>query len=362
MIDLRTALYLLLTAVALPALALPAQTDASASVAAGYHVIYSYSGSTPPGNLTTLIKAGKVGGVLLFGENVSPSLPDQVKDWQATYKSSSAYAGTPLLIMTDQEGGQVRRLSGGPQKSEKQVGSSADPAAAATTAGQQAASALQAYGNNANLAPVGGVYRQPGDFLDRYGRSYSNDSAVTSTCISAFVKAQQASGGPLATAKHFPGLGAAATNDNTDAQPVTINLSLNTLRSVDEAPFKAAITAGVDMVMPSWALYPALDGNFPSGLSRKWVTEELRNRLGFKGVVVTDAIEAGGLNAFGSDPGHRAVLAMQAGQDLILAGARNVDQGVQIVNALAAASSDGTLDADEFAQSSARILVLRKKL
>lgn len=344
----------------------PSQTtSASASaaqVSAGYHVIYSYSGTSPPDQLTNLIKEGAVGGVLLFGENVSPSLPSQVAQWQSLYRSSSAYAGSPLLIMTDQEGGQVRRLSGGPDLSEKEIGSSANPSQAATTAGQQAASALRAYANNVNLAPVGGVYRQSGNFLDKYGRSYSNQSSIASQCISAFIKSQQAKGDVLATAKHFPGLGAAEAGQDTDAEPVTINTSLDELRSIDEKPFQSAIQAGVDLIMPSWALYPSLDAKYPSGLSRKWVTDELRTRLGFEGVIITDAIEAGGLNAFGSNDSYRSTLAIQAGQDLILAGARNVQQGWQIVQDLAVASTNGSINAQEWSQSTQRILSLRSKI
>ncbi|PWN35197.1 putative glycosyl hydrolase [Meira miltonrushii] len=338
-------------------------TSASAAqISAGYHVIYSYSGTTPPDQLTELIKKGAIGGILLFGENVSPSLPSQVTQWQSVYRSSSAYAGSPLLIMTDQEGGQVRRLPGGPSLSEKEIGASANPVQAATSAGQQAASALRTYANNVNLAPVGGVYRQSGNFLDQYGRSYSNQSSITSECISAFIKSQQSNGDVLATAKHFPGLGSAKAGQDTDAKPVTINTSLDELRSIDEKPFQSAIQADVDLIMPSWALYPALDAKFPSGLSRKWVTDELRDRLGFEGVIITDAIEAGGLNAFGANDSHRSILAIQAGQDSILVGARNVEQGWQIVQDLAIASINGSINAQEWSQSTQRILSLRSKI
>ncbi|MCO5549524.1 hypothetical protein L7F22_002996 [Adiantum nelumboides] len=264
--------------------------------------------------------------------------------------------------MTDQEGGQVRRLPGGPSLSEKQIGSSGNITQAAITAGQQAAEALREYSNNVNLAPVAGVYRESGNFLDQYGRSYSNQSNITSDCISAFISSQQSKRDVLATVKHFPGLGAAKTDQDTDAKPVTINLSLNELRSIDEKPFQSAIQAGVNLVMPSWALYPSLDSTYPSGLSRKWVTDELRNRLGFKGVIITDAIEAGGLNAFGSNDSYRSILALQAGQDLILAGARNVQQGWQIVQDLAIASTNGSINAQEWSQSTQRILALRSKI
>src|SRR5699024_9412462 len=118
------------------------------------------------------------------------------------------------------------------------------------------------------------------DFLDNYGRSYGSDPGVVAAAGTAFISAQQADG-VAATAKHFPGLGAAGANDNTDERPVTINLDAGTLRSVDEAPYRDAIGAGVDMIMPSWAVYPALDPGTPAGLSSTILRGDLRGDLGF---------------------------------------------------------------------------------
>ena len=330
------------------------------TVLAGYHVIHSYPGLSPPASLLTLTEQGKVGGIILFGENVGSNLSAVMASFQTAYSKSPGYSGKPLLIMTDQEGGEVRRLSGGPDLSAKEIGESADPAAAGKLAGQQAASALSASGANCNLAPVLGVFRQEGDFLDEYQRSFGNTSALVSECATPWITSQQAAG-VIATAKHFPGLGAATTSEDTDVEPVTINLTLAELQSVDEAPYTDAIAAGVDMVMASWALYPALDATYPSGLSTSWIQGELRQRLGFKGVTITDAIEAGALEAFGTDA-NRGVLASKAGMDLILASARNATQGEAVVDALVAALNDGTLDQTTFAAGTQRILNLRGKL
>ncbi|KAI1746843.1 hypothetical protein F4782DRAFT_523137 [Xylaria castorea] len=75
----------------------------------------------------------------------------------------------------------------------------------------------------------------------------------------------------VATAKHFPGLGAASVTENRDVSSVTINRSLADLRSNDEAWYTAAIAAGVQMIMPSWTLYAALDARYPSGISSMWI-------------------------------------------------------------------------------------------
>ena len=254
----------------------------------------------------------------------------------------------------------MKRLPGGPINSEKDVGSSPHPVVAAIQAGHDAAEALKACGCNTNLAPVLGVYRSEGDFLDQWERSYSNDSHIVAECGTAFLMTQQMAN-TIATAKHFPGLGAATQAENTDLEPVTINLSLKELREVDMAPYRPAIAAGVDMVMTSWAVYPALDEQFPAGLSKKIIHGELRGRLGFRGVTHTDALEAGSLAAFG-DAGRLGVLATEAGIDLLLASQRNVTQGEVIFDALMSALESGELTEREFSESTERIMRLRRKL
>ncbi|GFF56938.1 uncharacterized lipoprotein YbbD [Aspergillus udagawae] len=326
---------------------------------AATHVIYSYPGPSPPASLLSLISSGKVGGLILFGENIDANLSTTIASIQKTYASSPGYNGTPLLIMTDQEGGKVRRLPGGPTLSAKQVGMSADPASTAAETGTEAASTLSKYGVNVNLAPVLDVYRSAGNFIDEYGRSYGNSSRLVTSCGEAFIAAQQRQK-VIATAKHFPGLGAAGAGENTDLVPVRIDRGLKELRRVDEAPYTAAIAAGVDMVMASWAVYPALDDK-PAGLSEKWIQGELRGRHGFRGVTITDAIEAGALGAYGDDAA-RGVLAAQAGMDLLLASARNVSQGEAIVDALTKALETGEVDTEEFEAGTARIMALRRTL
>jgi beta-glucosidase-like glycosyl hydrolase len=358
-------------ALALPALAtVPSCVpDSDLAILAGAHVIYSWPKTIqPPAELVNLVSQGLVGGVILFGENVGNGTATALASLQSDYESSPATAvferyfqtSGPLFITTDQEGGQVRRIkTGGPLLTAKQIGASADPSAAGTTAGQQAAAALQGNNFNANLAPVLDIFRHAGDFTDYFQRSYGNTSAIVSAAATAFIKAQQAAGVP-ATAKHFPGLGSATHQQDTDAGPVTLTLSLDEIRSVDEVPYTSAIAAGLDLVMPSWAVYPALD-TVPSGLSSKWVTGELRGRLGFKGVTVTDALEAGALTPFGNLP-TVSVMAAKAGMDMLLASQRNVTQGEVVRSALMDALRSGDIEWKDFVASTKRILTLRSKL
>ena len=331
------------------------------TVQAGYHVIYSYAGRTPPTELSTYIRQGIVGGIVIFGDNVDDNLPDNIEGWQAAFAESPAYNGAPLLIFTDQEGGEISRLPGGPTLSEAEIGQASNPENAAETAGSQAASIMKDYNLNANLAPVLDVFRTPGDFDDQYERSYSQNATLAGICANAFISTQQAAG-VLSSAKHFPGLGTASSTQNTDEVPVTLNVSLDELRSIDEVPYKAAISAGVEMIMPSWALYPSYDSEYPSGMSSKWIQNELRGRLGFTDIVtVSDAIEAGALEAFGDDP-NRAVLAARAGMDIILCGRKTLAQGVGIVKELASQLNSGSLNQTAFDESTDRILRMRRKL
>jgi beta-N-acetylhexosaminidase len=328
---------------------------------AGQRVIYSFSGTTVPSSLLTLIRAGEVGGVIFFSDNITSmsELAADTKELVAAQQASSVHL--PLLLMTDQEGGEVRRIAGGnPTQSELTIGQSANPASAAATAGSGAAQTLSGAGLNVNLAPVLDVYATPGNFIDQFQRSYSNDPQIVSQAGAAFIAAQQ-KGGVAATAKHFPGLGTAPSGADTDTEPVTLNEPLSQLRSVDELPYRAAISVGVDLIMVSWAVYPALDAKRPAGLSSTIVQGELRQRLGYTGVTITDALEAVALKQFGG-PGQRAVDAASAGMDLLLCSSGSVTQGEEATQALASALQGGQLTSDSFNAAVARVDALRSKL
>lgn len=332
---------------------------------AGQRVIYGYPGLTPPARLLRLIRHGEVGGVIFFSGNYK----DRSQFRAAVHKLEAANASTtnpargyPLLLVTDQEGGEVRRLPGAPTRSEKQIGATKPLSAAETAAskaGSGAAANLRSYGLNVDLAPVLDVYRHAGDFDDRYQRSYSTRPTVVSALGARFVRAMQ-NGKVAATVKHFPGLGAATRTQNTDVAPVTINLTAGTLKSRDEYPYKAAIAAGVKLVMVSWAVYPHLGSKRPAGLSSAIVQGQLRTRLGYQGITITDAIGAGALRAYGSTS-NRALQAAEAGMDLILASG-SIAQGVQSLGGLENGYRAGTLRRADFRAVVTQILALRHSL
>jgi beta-N-acetylhexosaminidase len=338
----------------------------SASQLAGQRVIYSYSGRTPPASLLQLIRHGEAAGVIFFAGNFRyrAQFTAAVRKLEAANASKSNPArGYPLLLMTDQEGGQVRRLPGAPVRSAKWIGSRASASARAfqaRKAGQGAGQNLLSFGLNVNLAPVLDVFRSPGDFDDRYQRSYSSNPRIVSTLGADFIAAQQRAG-VAATAKHFPGLGPAATNQNTDVRPVVIRTPAKTVQSVDEYPYRAAIAAGVKLVMVSWARYPGLGSGSPAGLSRAIVQGQLRQRLRFTGVTITDAIGAGALTAVGSTQ-TRALKAAQAGMQLILSAAQTPSEGQRCLDGLLSGFRTGKLPRATFRATVAQILLLRASL
>jgi beta-N-acetylhexosaminidase len=330
---------------------------------AGQRIIYAFAGPKPPAALLSAIREGEAAGVILFGPNVTSPTQVRALIGQLQRANAASPVRAPLLILTDQEGGQVRRLPGAPVLSERQIGQSRSGVVLAQQAGTGAGHNLAGAGINVNLAPVVDVFRRHGNFIDEFGRSYSSNPNAVARLAGAFVQAQQRTG-VAATAKHFPGLGAASQSQNTDLRLVTLNLSRATLRSVDEAPYRAAISAGVKLVMTSWAVYPALDRSNPAGLSSAVIGGELRGRLGYRGVTISDTIESGALARYGS-LGQRGVLAARAGADLIICSAIDprANQpaiGSAVLAGIATALSDGRLGKPAAEQAAARVLALRE--
>ncbi|KAK2757098.1 hypothetical protein FQN54_005067 [Arachnomyces sp. PD_36] len=327
---------------------------------AGYHVIYSYPGPEPPQELYDLITEGKVGGIVLFEENIHEGTAEIINKTQEAYIQSDWYYLDPLLILTQQEGGELSTLPGGPDMTAKKVGESTTPQKAVEEMAHQTEKSFRPYGVNTNNGPSMGVYREEGDFLDQDERSFSSDQNITAFCARWYFTTMFVDAGLAAIGKHFPGLGAATADQNTNDGPVTIDVDYDTLREVDMYPYEYILSQQIgyflQMIMPSWATYPAIDPDLPAGLSPKVIKDELRDRLKFEKVIISDSIEAGALAEFGDD-GERAVMAMKAGVDLILASGKNVTQGAMIVDALME-----NLDQDLTGPSENRITSLRKLL
>ncbi len=321
---------------------------------AGQRLIASFRGTaTPPPALLQRIRRGEVAGVILFSENAETVAEARRLTRRLQRIPRPAAVPQPLLVMVDQEGGLVRRLRDAPPR-----GSAVEQAAGGERAiragGRASGRALRRAGVNVNLAPVADVPRG-NSAMRREGRTYGTTAPQVGTFAAAFARGLR-DARVHATVKHFPGFGAASVN--TDDAPAVIDLPARTLRTVDAATFRFATRPGAArLVMLANATYPALDRERPATLSRAIATTELRDRLGFTGVSVTDDLQADALRPFG-DPGGIAVASAAAGADLLIHG-RTYAATEEAASALRRALRAGRLPRAQARAAAARVLALR---
>ena len=307
----------------------------------GQLTISSFPGTARPEYIRRRLRARETAGVILFGANGGGRA-----QWRALTRSLQDAAGGAALIMVDQEGGDIRTVDHvGPASSQPFQGQPASVRRAARAAGR----GLRAVGVNVNLAPVADVPRAGSVMASR---SFTGDergvAARTRASIRGLRDAQVGS-----TAKHFPGLGGATVN--TDDGPATVNTPLDR----DLVPFRAAVDEGVPLVMLSHASYPARDERSIASQSRSIVTGLLRERLGFRGVIVTDSLEAAAVLARSgiADAAERSI---RAGADLILM-TGSASWNVVFPRLLAEARGDPAFR-KRIRESAARVLALKRTL
>ena len=305
-----------------------------------------------------------VGNIFIAGRTTAGS--------QATQKVISSFTSkvgpgtthaTPMLVATDQEGGEVQVLAGsGFSDIPSALDQSAQPrdqlVASARTWGKE----LADVGVNMNLAPVADLVdiARPAsnEPIGRWGREYGHDAATVSSQAGAFAEGMQASK-VIPTYKHFPGLGRVTANTDTSANVV----DSTTNRSTDAAVsviFGAAIAAGAQVIMVSSATYALIDASAPAVFSSKIVTDMLRTEMGFSGVVITDDVSAA-VQVQGVTAGDRAVQAIRAGCDIVLASAEPAVAADMVKALIAAAQSDPAFAA-RVDESAARVLALKGSL
>lgn len=329
-----------------PASTLPPQ------LLAGQRIVVGVSGTAIGPDLRAAIHQGQVAGVVLFAGNFPSRAAGArlIARLQAIPRPRKLRS--PLLVMVDQEGGQVKRLSGAPIASAAAMG--ARGAAYSRDQGRRTAANLRDVGVNVDLAPVLDVAR-PGGVIAETERGFGSNPVRVANVAVAFGGALQY-GGIAATGKHFPGFGAA--RENTDFSVERIDLPKQELRRIDEAPYERFITMGGSLVMLSTAIYPAFSDR-PAAFTRSIVTGELRHRLGFEGVTISDALETPAVDHFGTTA-EAAVAGAAAGTDLLLY--PRLGPAMEARRALLAKLRSGGLERGAFVAAVERVLTLRGEL
>lgn len=319
---------------------------------AGERIVVGLKGTTVAPALRGAIHRGEVAGVVLFAGNFPSRAAGRRLIARLQGIPRPPKLRDPQLIMVDQEGGEVKRLSGAPTGSAREMG--ARGAAFSAHQGSRTAANLRDIGVNVDLAPVLDVER-PGGVIAATERSFGATAARVSATAIPFAEALQ-EGGVAATGKHFPGFGAA--RENTDFSVEKIDLSKQELRAVDERPYEHFVAAGGKLVMLSTAVYPAFSDR-PAAFTRAIATGELRDRLGFEGVSITDSLETPAVEDFGGAD-KAAVSGARAGADLLLFA--RLGPARTAWRALLERLRSGDLPRTQFEQSAERVLELRASL
>jgi len=316
----------------------------------GQRLVIAMQGTSASPGLLARIRAGEVGGIILFGANVESrsQLTRSVTEMQRAARTSGR---PPLLIAADQEGGAIRRLPWiGPSASAAELGVLG--AARVREEAHAAGRLLRAAGINADLAPVADV-PAAGSFMALEKRTFATGADDVGRAAAAFARGLAAAR-VAAAVKHFPGIGRATRN--TDRTAVSIRAGLDDLERTDLVPFRRVIAAGVPMVMLSNATYPMLDAK-PAPWSPK-LQALLRDGLGFKGVTITDALE-GAATTRGRSVTAVASLAAQAGVDLLLLTGSEASSDVAF-EALVRAAEEGRISVAALQRSYVRIGALKR--
>ena len=264
----------------------------------------------------------------------------------------------PLLFAADFERGLAMRLSGATAFPAAMAFGAAGDKNFAREFGRISAEESRAIGIQWNWFPVADVNSNPANPIINT-RSFSEDPAAVSAMVAAYIEGAR-SAGMLTTAKHFPGHGDTDTDSHLGLARVTATAAR--LNAVELVPFRAAIAAGVDSIMIGHVTVPALepDPNRPASISSHVINGLLKQQLGFKGLVVTDALDMGALmHAFsGSDAaisGEEAVQAILAGNDMVIIPA-DLDGAY---NGLLDAVREGTINEKRIDESVLKILRMK---
>jgi beta-N-acetylhexosaminidase len=252
---------------------------------AGQLLIVGFEGATAPADLVARIAAGRVGGVVLFARNLGSI--EEIAALTAELQAATPKGDPPLIVSIDQEGGRVQRIKApltvwppmarlGERDDEK----------LSEQVGKAMGAELASLGFNVDYAPVLDVHTNAVNTVIG-DRAFSTDAERAARQALAYWRGLESSG-VRGCGKHFPGHGDTVADSHLELPRV--DGDAERLRAVELLPFRAAAKAGVPLFMTAHVVYPAIDDK-PATLSRKWLTDVLRDELGYQGVIVSDDLD-----------------------------------------------------------------------
>lgn len=315
----------------------------------GQLLMIGIHGKTLNDDAKFMLNEYRVGGIILFDRNMESK--DQVKSLITDINKTGKSAGlTPLFIGIDQEGGAVARMEDQLIKVPPAEELGKEPIEQAVSLAKQSGTELKDLGFNINFAPVA-------DLGLTYGRSFSTNPDDVVRYASAVGKAYDEAG-LWYSYKHFPGIG--KTDVDLHADTSVVPVSKETLLNEDTKVFVDLIKQSKPntyAIMVSHAMYPQIDANHPSSLSKAIITDWLRKDMGYNGVVITDDMDMGAL-AKHYTFGDMAVQSILAGSDILLV-CHEYEHMQEAYNGLMKAVKDGRISKERLDESVKRILLMK---
>jgi len=296
--------------------------------------------------IAAMLDRHPLGGVLMFNGR----WPD-TRDALMRLQSHSDHG---LLVTTDMERGLGQQVRGGTIYPHQAAFGQADDLEATRAFARQSAQEALACGIHVTYSPVADVDREPKNPIIG-ARAFSSDPQRAARHVRAFIEGVH-EGGQFATAKHFPGHG--GTVGDSHAEMPTLDDDRATLDATDFVPFRAAIDAGVDLVMTAHVIYPALDPTgTPATRSAPILQGLLRDEMGFQGVVATDSLLMAGAKVEGRTEGDLAAEMLAVGVDMLL----DIEDVDDVVAGIVRAVENGTLSEARLHDAFARVDALRQR-
>ena len=315
----------------------------------GQLMMIGIHGKTLNDDAKFMLNEYRVGGIILFDRNMESK--DQVKSLITDINKTGKSAGlTPLFIGIDQEGGAVARMEDQLIKVPPAEELGKEPIEQAVSLAKQSGTELKDLGFNINFAPVA-------DLGLTYGRSFSTKPDDVVRYASTVSKAYDEVG-LWYSYKHFPGIG--KTDVDLHADTSVVPVSKETLLNEDTKVFVDLIKQSKPntyAIMVSHAMYPQIDPDHPSSLSKAIITDWLRKDMGYNGVVVTDDMDMGAL-AKHYTFGDMAVQSILAGSDILLV-CHEYEHMQEAYNGLMKAVKDGRISKERLDESVKRILLMK---